>query len=354
MILPYLSQTDLRSICLVHRHLHTLAELYLYSEIHFAWQESQPHPITSLLRSILRRPQLATYIRRVMLVGASFYMPHYQGKAPKIPVSEPELEEPLAFVAKTRVSYRKTWSEALQNGTMDAFVAVLLSQPLRLTHLFIGSDFFKESQFLGLVLRSTICEALDCGLRLDFGHLESVSLELYSDYLRPRNIRNTADIFPLFYLPSVKQISASIDNPIAFSWPSTHQPSASSLRSLKLTTIREAYLGQLLMVADQLQSLHWQWFYSPDYLDQVHTPVIDLAQITTGISHVRNTLAELVISAVSYSGGDPDLPPLTIHGSLRAIAGFDKLRRFTAPLIFLMGFSPDGTERIRGFPPPKP
>jgi hypothetical protein len=287
-------------------------------------------------------------------------MPHHRGRTPRIPVSEPELEEVLAFVAKTRVSYRETWLEELRNGTMEAFVAVLLCQPSHLTYLFLGPDFLKESQIVGLVLRSTLCETRDCGLGLDFGHLKSVSFERYPNYQTYKVLRNTADVLPLFYLPSVTQISAAIENPInsitfprpaTFSWPAAHPPSCPSLRSLKLTAIREPFLGQLLSVADQVQSLDWEWYYNPTFKDQVHTPIIDLAQFTTAISQLRNTLEELAISAVCDYGGDIEYPLLRIQGSFKAIADFDKLRKFTAPLALLVGFPADKTKQIQNFLP---
>lgn len=248
---------------------------------------------------------------------------------------------------------------------MDAFVAVLLSQPLRLTHLFIGRVFLEQCQMVGRVLRSMLCEeARDCGLRLDFGHLKTVSFERVHNPYEPGVLDNTADFLPLFYLPSVERISAAIDGPMTFwrsatfspspatfSWPATHSPSCSSLRSLKLTTMREPLLGQLLSVTDQLQSLEWRWEHEPDHKSRLNTPVIDLTQITTAISHVRDTLEELIISADCDSGHDMHNPELRIQGSLKAITDFDRLRKFTVPFAFLLGFSPDLTKRIEDFLP---
>jgi hypothetical protein len=106
------------------------------------WEEKlQPHPITSLLRSLLRRPQLATFIRRVSLAGFSFHNPCIEDRAPKILVSEDELKELVAFVMNATVPYRQIWLEELQNRTMDAFVALLISQPLHLSSLAINRDF---------------------------------------------------------------------------------------------------------------------------------------------------------------------------------------------------------------------
>lgn len=66
LILGYLSKADLRAVCLVHPHLRGLAEPLLYSTIEFTWSRRfQPHPITSLVRSLLQRPELGGHIHRV-------------------------------------------------------------------------------------------------------------------------------------------------------------------------------------------------------------------------------------------------------------------------------------------------
>lgn len=355
-ILAYLPRTDLLNICLVHEDLRTIAEPYLYSDIQLIWEEKlQPHHITSLLCNLLRRPRLATYVRKVSLVGLKFHNYFDEKRAPKIQVPEDELEEVLAFVKKTTVPYRQIWLEELQNGTMDAFVAVLLSQPLRLTYLAIEDDFLWESRFIGLVLRSIIFDepnASDsCGLRLDSRHLETVSLQTSTDRFRHYNMRNTADLLPIFYLPSIKHFAASVDNPLAFSWPGTHPPSPSGLRKLKLDYIREPFLGQLLSITDQLQSLDWRWYYFPDVYDQqYHERILDLTQIIKSISYVRDTLTELVLSAMNENNPDP--LPLTIQGSIKGLTGFQKLTKLTIPRAFLMeGWTSSLTKKIEKYLP---
>jgi len=120
---------------------------------------------------------------------------------------------------------------------MDAFVAVLLSQPLRLTHLLLGSDFMKETHIIGLVLRSGLCTPLDSGLRLGLANLKTVSFERQFSYFEEYDHSNTADLLPLFYLPSVERILVTIDNPVTFSWPAARPPTCSSLHSLELIYI---------------------------------------------------------------------------------------------------------------------
>lgn len=145
---------------------------------------------------------------------------------------------------------------------MDAYVAVLLSQPLRLNHLSMGYSFLKQCKMVALVLRSTLYEeALDCGLQPDFGHLKTVTFERYTSYIEPETRKNVADFLPLFYLPSVERISVAVHNtttpswPPTLPWPTIYPPSCSNLRSLKRDAVREPLLGPLLLATDQLRSL---------------------------------------------------------------------------------------------------
>ncbi|CRG84875.1 hypothetical protein PISL3812_02055 [Talaromyces islandicus] len=352
LIFSCLSRADLRTLCFVHGNLHAVAEPLLYSNIHFTWEKrSQPHPITSLLRSLLDRPQLATYVSKLSLVGGPFRNPWLRQRAPTILVSEDDLEGPVKFVTKTTISYNETWAHELRNGTMDVFVAVLVSQSLRLTSLVIEGDICWETKFLGLVLQSMICapntDDDDYGLRLDLRHLETVSLQgPAQDYQFYNNARNTADVLPIFYLPSLKRASVSIDNPIAFSWPTINAPCSLGLRDLKLELIREPFLGQVLSTMDQLQSLDWRWYYEEDVYDErYYTRIVDLTEITQSLSHVRETLTELAISAMHQDPPDP--LPLFFQGSMKGISEFKKLTKLTVPITFLMGaWSVDWTRRI--------
>lgn len=355
LVFSYLLPADLANICLVHSQLRTLAEPYLYAGIQLTWDQPQggrelhPHPITSVLRSLLCRPQLATYVRTVSLIGSYAHNSTINTGPLKILVSEDELNEPRTFVARTAVAYRHMWLEGLQNGVMDAFVAVLLSQPLHLTSLTIQGSFFCGSRLIGLVFRSMIFEsdAYDCGLRLNLGQLETVILQTSCDHFRLHNdARNTADLLPILYLPSIRKFAATIDNPATFTWPAISPPSPSRLRNLKLYRIREPGLGQLLSVTNQIESLHWQWYYfEKAYDEEFCTGILDLTQITESLSPVRGTVTDLAISAINQN--DPEPAPLTIRGSMKGIVEFKKLKKLTVPFVFLVGvWSTDLSRRI--------
>lgn len=323
------------------------AESLLYSRIHWTWLDSQIPPITLLLRSILPKPELASHIHNVMLDGDSFWYGRSRVQAPKIPVSEAELKEPIAFVEALKLPDSGLWIRELRNGTMDAFVAVFLSQLTNLKYLRLGPNFAKESLLVGMVFWSALCEPADRGLPT-FQYLQDVSFQLRHLSGRGTRSRNTEDVLPLFYLPAVKRISvsiespASIKNPAMLVWPTEQPPMASRIRSLDLTCVRECHLEQLLSVTTGLENLTWSWYYDSDLEDQLIKPIIDLDQIARALSPVRDTLAHLKISAATGLGNSEiEFPSVTTRGSLHAIINFNALKKFEVPVPFLAGsFSP--------------
>jgi hypothetical protein len=342
LILRCLSQADLHAVCLVHRHLHELAQPILYSAIDINWQGSlaKPHPITALVRSILGKAQLATHVRSVSCSGRPRYGLTHQGKAVRFPVHEPDLKEPISFVERSQVPFRDSWIEELRNGSIDAYLAVLLSQLPRLRHLHLSRYYFTESRLVGLVLQSALSGSSPSPLGPCLQQLETVSLQREGSRHTEWNIRNTANVLPLFYLPSIRKITAPIDDPVVFSWPTGSPPSPPNLVSLGIADLRESHLGQLLSTTRHLHSLQWTWHFSPDFEDEFNTPVIDLDLIMPALEYARVTLTELTIHGVSDYANRAALPiPLRVQGSARGLSRFNQLKKLMIPLVFITGFS---------------
>ncbi|RYP40843.1 hypothetical protein DL769_011704 [Monosporascus sp. CRB-8-3] len=258
----------------------------------------------------------------------------------------------------TNVSCRDHWIQELRGGSVDAFVALLMIQLPNLTSLYLGPSFTRKSHLIPKVLKSMLLPhsgddgQSDCRLHT-FEQLQDVSV-LYYDPDRsiinnPRNkyIRNTDDILPLFYLPSVRHISASVLNPVPFEWPTPRPPEPARLVSLDLTQIREGNLGRVLSVANRLKTLRWECFYRPDLENDVVKPVINLDQIASDISRCESTLADLTISALSTTSDGPELPTLYTKGSLKPMRNFAYLRKLEAPIALLAGsFTYGGAQRL--------
>jgi hypothetical protein len=354
LILGCLAQADLRSVCLVHPSLRLLAETLLYSAVELAYYKSKPHLITLLVRSILRRPELAAHIRTLSLQGGDPPDQHWGKKVPRSPVHEADLHEAVSLVAGTRLSYRDKWIVELRQGTLDAYIALLLLRLPRLRRLHLGPVFLMESELIGLVLRSILhgprSDWLEVDVSTSLRELCTVSLIRGGLFYRDRTNRNTESTLPFFQLPSLEEMIVSIDNPLApaLPWPTAQPPSATSLVSLSVGgTMRESHLGQLLAATPCLRLLRWTWCYMPDSEDQYNNPVIDLDQLMPALAHVNGTLTELSITGVTLLGNSGPWPPaLRVQGSTRALAGFDRLTKLSMPLVFFTGFSLPAREQL--------
>ena len=172
------SPRDLYAVCLVCKASSELAEPLLYSQIHWTWLSSQTPQITLLLRSILLKPQLAVHIQSLVLDGDTFHSTENAGRPPKISVGGTELDESIAFVKKVNVPYGGLWIQEPRTGKMDAFVAVLLSQLSSLKCLRMSPNFAKNSQIVGIMLRSAL--SLENGERL------SISMDLSTRQTTPQ------------------------------------------------------------------------------------------------------------------------------------------------------------------------
>ncbi|KAH6856552.1 hypothetical protein B0I37DRAFT_78412 [Chaetomium sp. MPI-CAGE-AT-0009] len=320
LILGYLSQDDLRKVCLVHSQLRHLAEAPLYSRIELLYDQekySAWHPITSLIRTILRRPDLASRIRTLSCTRG-----RTQRGVLNVPVCQEYLREALSFVERTRlVRYRDAWMEELREGTMDAHLAILLSQLPRLQYLRLSDKFYQKSDLIGLVLRSMFCDSHSewpiPGFRSTSLHqLHTVALEWYPSRHLSSKARNTERALAFFYLPSIKDMSVLIGDPP-----------------------EESHLGQVLAAAPRLHSLHWHWHFDPDYEDQFNSPTVNLDLLMPALAPLKDTLTTLTISALCLYTRQSYIPfPLRVQGSMLPLADFEQLKTLTIPLVFFTGF----------------
>ncbi|KAJ5478934.1 hypothetical protein N7530_004443 [Penicillium desertorum] len=353
-VFELLSSAELHVLCLVNKKFRGIAEKFLYKKIQLTWQHPyHPPPITQLLRTLISRPHLAAYIKTLHLAGKTPTLASLVSYIRTIPVSIAELNEHIAFIRKTRVPYIDLWIQELQQGTINAFVALLLAQLPNLRCLYLSPAFTQRSEIIGMVLRSAIFEPVEYGLP-DLQHLRDVTyrLKIGHDRARDKKVKNTADVLPFFYLPNVQRISVSLESPLAITWPTPQLPVPLTLTSLVLNSVRENYLGDLLSVTPHLKSLRWRWFYDFGTDDVVNMPIVDLDRIGDAISCLRGTLTDLkILAEVQLGGNDINLPGIKTEGSLSAMVNMENLRILQVPLAFLVGFAQDTTKRLQNVLP---
>ncbi|KAK4238594.1 hypothetical protein C8A03DRAFT_33347, partial [Achaetomium macrosporum] len=289
--------------------------------------------------------------------GGYQYQPR---KAPKSFVREDDLQGAMDFVGQTDLSYRDAWMEELRKGTLDAYLAVLLLQLPRLRCLHLERVVFMESHLIGRVGRTVLCRSHSDprtpAVSTSLNQLETVHLDRVLGLHSVKTIRNTEDVLPFFYAPSLKEISVTIDDPLGPVFPRpTDPPLAHGLASLRLAHIRESHLGPLLSIAPRLRSLHWEWRFDPDAEDQFNTPVVDLDLLMPALAHLRDTLTELSITAIcSFANEAPMPPPLRVQGSTKSLAGFNQFKKLFIPLVFLTGFALPVRKKLGSCLPPNP
>lgn len=149
----FVSSAELHALCLVNKTCGTIAEKFLYSKIQMTWLKAdRPPPIIQLLRTLFSRPQLAAYITTVHLDSNFYDYWNFQFKIPNLPVSGAELDQPIAFIRGTGAPYSNLWIQELRQGSLDAFVALLLAQLSNVRYLYLANDFTRQSALVGMVL----------------------------------------------------------------------------------------------------------------------------------------------------------------------------------------------------------
>jgi hypothetical protein len=120
------------------------------------------------------------------------------------------------------MTLRDLWAQVLTSGTMDAWGAVLLSPLSSVKALHIEDGFLTGGLLIGIVLREALLSDSDRHVPPDPSRPEEVS------HVREIGSRQDAvDLTSLFYLPRIREFSATILRPTAFSW-SAQYPRAPS------------------------------------------------------------------------------------------------------------------------------
>jgi hypothetical protein len=351
LVLELQSPAEWRTLCLVNRHFRAIAEPLLYSKIQWSWKDPKnPPPIVPFLRTIISRPELAAQVTNIQLEGQTLSNFGSTSSISSIPLSGAELDREIEFIQRTGVSYSESWIQQLRKGVTDALIALLLAQLPNLRQLDLRPVFVQRSTLIGMVLSSAVCEP---GVYRfpDFSHLRDVWALSRVGWDRAReaeNIQNTPDFLPFFYLPNIERMSVSIRSSATFKWPIAYLPDPSRLKSLQLSSIREAHLIGILSVTKSLEKLSWKWYYDYGLDDEFNKPIVDLDRIASALSQIPPTLTELNISAdIGIGGNDCWYPGISIKGSLHKMADLHHVKRRQIPLAFLVGFVQDTTKLLQ-------
>lgn len=346
-VLSYLTLGELLQCTLVSKAWLAATESVLYSAVDLTWTDPEDTRFVALVRTVLNRTELGLHIHSLRLRGSNFSVDDSLAKSlwpRKLKIAESEADSLVACIKQLCIPFQVALQHGIRQGTVDALLAFLLSQSPNLVSLFVGPNFDGGCQLIGNMLKWSLHESQHHRHFSLFGHLQEVSIGL--DEEEPvlwnhscENIRksNTLDLLPVFYLPHIRRVSASLDgNQLGFQWPRAVTPTAVRMTFLKLDCIREQELEYILAATSRLETLHWTC--RPGAADSDYILWVDLDQIAAAITPVRETLITLTLpSTVSICGKLIEEQNVRVRGSLQTLYSLDKVVTFSVSLLLLMG-----------------
>ncbi|KAJ3486920.1 hypothetical protein NLG97_g6522 [Lecanicillium saksenae] len=225
------------------------------------------------------------------------------------------------------------------DGTVDAMVTLLVALAPNISSLDLDQLFALEMPLLGDFFKQNLCASPPTqNAGQPFSRLQKVGVLRDRAYMSRENGLNAMDRLAFFYLPAIKSLSISIDDPDNFAWPGP-PPTVSTLTSLQLDKIREPNLGPILEATPNLKQLNWTWLYG-SCADKRYGATLNLDTLMAAMQPLSHSLCELVLDgnhALTFKEIRP--PVLDIRGSLTGLMGFVSLRKLVLPWVFCMDTS---------------
>ena len=328
--------TALMRVC---KSIHKIAEPLLYSEILMRWDDCvQPSSsINLLLRTVLKRPQLALLIKHVRLRNSA--------KAVLKPANNQLAEDTIGdawlVMCVDKFPSPDIWEQQMRSRSVPVVVAFLLSRLHRLETLELGAKF--QSIFLGLMFGHALACSDPSSSISTFRHLTQV--ELTNEACSPKaGTLMTDQIISIFRLPSIKSMSfLALDE-----YGSSHMaPYNSVLRSLNLhhSQIREDTLERLLAATPNLTSLKCGFWCDPEPMDG-RSSFLNCAALGRALRHARS-IEYLAISVkfftssameVDWGGAYEKGEHWGIKGSIGSLKELTHLKSLEIPIVVLLGW----------------
>lgn len=339
LICSDLTTGDTLSFCKSCRDLYCAAHPFLFRHITIAWDSTaaphEPPNLSSLLLFILRNPSYIRYIKTVDVPRVNYDAcleysldpPQSRNPSPLSPEDTTLLKDVVGELCLPATDAFKWRLSVAEEANLGAIVALILALCTHLESLTIDVDFLPPgNSWFPDVIRSAV-SAPEGATRLSRFH-RLTNLTVSSSGSHDLNL-STETFLLCFYLPSVTKLCVDdflVDPEITpweptsahhqgSAWPFPVPPLAASLTTLQLnnTAARASNIGFLLRHTPNLQSLVYGCT-----LPSSSSPLC-LSDLRQGLSHVRDTLAHLVIRFDIFA--DEALDPTNLRQVTRGTLG---------------------------------
>jgi hypothetical protein len=335
------------SLSLVTKAIHSIAIPYLYREIHWGcypghltkWSSKN---LQHLVRSLIENPRLAAHVRSLNLyIDYEYDFDYEEEYLESYPISQADFNihaQSMVLLRSLEFDDDSTgWSDALEAGNPDAWIALLLSQLGALRSLALNAPLLHHSTY--------ITTAFNQLARIGhFKHLRRVVFgEILPGYeMAGLRIPNEL-VIPLFSLPSLDELELTLTDPMVKTWELDSKKASKSLTKLRLyrSHITGDDVDGLLSLTPALREVYCGFLRDEREADI--TDKIDYSLLHGALSRVSGTLEILAID-VRWNNkscdafgvdlgtlGQLPMPPLT---------EFRALKRLEIPGDLLLGKKP--------------
>ena len=361
LVCSHLSTTDKANVSRVCKRFQQTAEPSLYADIHLRrWRFPIPNtPLHRLLASAVTAPALASHVKHFHIVSAWNINIWYGSRRTWLSDEDFEKIFTLARSAAT-TGEEEQWAEDAEDGNIDLFQALLISQFPNVTQLTIGIDGYSHFQYVSKMFERVLCSKKTLNGLSRFHHLKRVDIcvDMATRTLETLNVfnYNLTHLLPFFYLPSVRNLRIVMPNYTKdFQWPTT-QPCTKSLTSLsfKGSDVSGASLARIMTVTPNLKSFDYSFICSTRFGNPPRYLCVDGLQ--KALAHVKTTLEQLTISVQYdpwfYTEFEEPSPSFGIRGSL-SLHEHESLIRLEVPTVVLLGQSRTRNTHLAGRLPPR-
>lgn len=365
-ILTFLPRNALFNLCSISKYHRALVEPELYREIR--WDENnharraQNPPFHLLFRSLLNRPELASFIHELEICCRKPYRAFesydriWRKSSDTPEFTSSDMEQTTSLICSLHFGTEDKWILGLKRGEPDLFIALIIWQSTNLRSITLDNDYMGGTPFIGDVLEKAA--AMN-----SFSFLKIVE---YSNDLEPpcfdsedrQEQISLRQIMPLFSIPSVTSLSMSLPSRDT-SWLNS-SISTSALTSLHLDycQLSEQNLGRLLLSTPCLKWLEYNAWIN---VDHVPTPpkrpweYFDCVEFGRSLVHVQENLEDLDVSINLFSKRNVLNDNSKFQGTsgrLEILRDFRKLQRLSIPTTLLSGWTPEfeNFDKLEGLP----
>ena len=362
-VLSHSDQKDLLALSSTCKWTRSLAQPSLYRDIRWTWDKETKHnpPIHLLLRSLLENPNLSSLVELINFQG---YKPRTIWTREGHPDLTPtEMTFVQRLVNRMKLPLASDWQQKLEEGNLDAFLALLLSKLANLISFEMGFGLQIHSRFIGLMLKHMLVSRVTHSC---FKRLQRVAFCTEKIALRRQRLSIPNDaalqlcpadfdqITPFLYLPCITFMTMWIQNPARLEWPG-QTPQSLTLKKLTLhhSEVNEDTLERLLLTMPALEELDYSYHgCSEPRLDEGISTYLDCGKLSRALDCVKSTIRYIQVS-VDFYGADVEMGySWGTLGELGSMRGYQMLERLTVPMVVLLSWwSSSAVELAEVLPP---